>query len=98
MIALSTDAELAEAVRVMESLNPNSILRFHVCLEDDDNNDTESDSKPKPVHENVTCDGCGLFPMVMIMHIYYKPLEGSLPIFHLLTGRNPLQMYRPGQL
>jgi len=77
-ISLSTDQELEEAVRVMYTLNPGSkILKFHVI--ETRATSTTTGEKKEPIeaskvktekkscdirHDNVTCDGCGMYPIV----------------------------------
>ena len=66
MIALSSDAELEEAIRVMEMINPNKLLRFKVSLSEVSSGEVKKKEKlgEQPIHSGVTCDECGMSPIV----------------------------------
>jgi len=75
LIALSSDIELSEAVRVMENLKSNKLLRFQVLLSDDSTNEQNPTNQQPPqtpksnvIHRGVTCDDCGISPMVGIRY------------------------------
>jgi hypothetical protein len=61
MITFSTDRELAEAIRVMES-TCSKCLQFRIVPSTVPSSPTCPESKA--VHRTVTCDGCGMFPLI----------------------------------
>ena len=65
MIALSSDAELEEAIRVMEMVNPNKLLRFKISLLEVSSGEVKKKGE-QPIHNRITCDDCGMSPIVRL--------------------------------
>eukprot|EP01036_Dinobryon_divergens_P030856 gene30856-40164_t len=70
LIALSSDAELEEAIRVMEMVNPNKLLRFKISLLEVSSGEVKKKEKlgEQPIHDRITCDECGMSPIVGIRY------------------------------
>jgi len=68
IIVLSSDEELSEAMRIMESQNKSSI-RFEIILSDTDSRDSKEEIPGEnAVHSHVTCDECGVHPIVGVRY------------------------------
>ena len=65
-IALSSNAELDEAIRVMEIVNSTKLLRFKISLPEGLNGEVKKMEKlgDQPIHTSITCDDCGMSPIV----------------------------------
>lgn len=69
LIILSSEEELNEAVRIMESQNK-SAVRFEIILSENDSTHLKQEGLlEKAVHTKVTCDECGAHP---ILGVRYK--------------------------
>jgi len=63
-IVLTSNDELQDALQCMKSENRKT-FRFHIYLPDSKSVPAAARSSPTlQVHEHVTCDGCGMYPLV----------------------------------
>jgi hypothetical protein len=63
---LDSNAELDEAIRVMEIVNSTKLLRFKISLPEGLNGEVKKMEKlgDQPIHTSITCDDCGMSPIV----------------------------------